>query len=362
MRNKPDKTLFIIVVVLIFFGFFIFTSAAFGLLTKAGADFSVVVTKQLAVAVIMGMVGIFAVSSLHYKKWNRIAVIVFISSIIACALIFVPGLGFASGGARRWLVLGPINVQPAEFLKFGTILFLSHWYSKYKDKSSDIVYGLLPFIFTLGIAALLIIKQPDTGSFLVLAAAAFGIYIAAGAPWKHIVSIILCGLLGLIILISVRPYMMQRIQSFIDPESDSLGASYQIRQSLIAIGSGGIGGRGFGQSVQKFNYLPESIGDSIFAVAGEEFGFIGSSILVLLFMGLGLRGMKIASDAPDPFSRLLATGIVILITAQSFVNMGAMLGILPLTGVPLVFVSHGGTALLFAFVEVGILLNISKYT
>ncbi len=360
-QKKIDRTLLALVLILICFGFFIFTSAAFGLLARNGAAFSLVVVKQLVIGVVMGTVGLFVVSGMHYKNWRTWAIPIFCSALVLSLIIFIPDIGFSSGGARRWLSLGMFSFQPSEFLKFGVVLFLAHWFSKSKDSAQSLRYGLLPFLGTIAVAGALVLKQPDTGTFLVLFAAALGTYVAAGAPWRYVSGLIIAAIIGIFILASFQPYVQQRITTFLHPEEDALGASYQLRQSLIAIGSGGITGRGFGQSVQKFNFLPEAIGDSIFAVAAEEFGLIGSTLLVLLFLGFGLRGMKIASEAPDSFSRLLATGLVILIVVQSFINIGAMLGIIPLTGVPLLFVSHGGTALLFALLEVGILLNISRY-
>jgi cell division protein FtsW len=185
-------------------------------------------------------------------------------------------------------------------------------------------------------------------------------FVTAGGRWRDV---FIAGLIGIIFLAGLaysRPYIFDRIETFIKPGEDLQGSSYQLNQSLIAIGSGQIFGRGFGQSVQKFNYLPEPIGDSIFAVAAEEWGFVGSTVLIFLFLAFAIRGLKIATWSSDIFGGLLATGIVILITVQSLVNIASMLGVFPLTGMPLLFVSHGGTALFFAMAEVGIILNISK--
>ena len=187
-------------------------------------------------------------------------------------------------------------------------------------------------------------------------------FLVAGGKWKHIGLIIAIALVGVIFLAWTRPYVLDRFTTFLDPERDPQGSSYQIQQSLIAIGSGGVTGRGFGQSIQKFKYLPEPIGDSIFAVLGEEFGFIGTIIIVSMFVFFGLRGFFLGARAPDYFGRLVITGVIVTIVSQSFLNISAMLGLLPLTGIPLLFISHGGTALMFALVEVGLVLNISRYT
>ncbi|OHB25722.1 MAG: hypothetical protein A2542_01920 [Parcubacteria group bacterium RIFOXYD2_FULL_52_8] len=360
-EKKPDKTLFVIVVILIFFGFFIFTSAAFGLLARNGADFTMVVAKQLIIGVVMGALSLLIVSTISYKKWRSWMLPIVCASIVLSLILFLPGVGFSSGGAKRWLSLGIFSFQPSEFLKFGIVLFLATWFGQHKERAQSLVQGFLPFLAAIATAGVLVLAQPDTGTFLVMFTSAIGIFLVAGAPWKYLGTMAVCALVGIIVLASFRPYVKQRLTTFLHPEEDALGSSYQLRQSLIAIGSGGVTGRGFGQSVQKFNFLPEAIGDSIFAVAAEEFGLIGSTILVLLFLCFGLRGMKIAAEAPDAFSRLLVTGLVILIVSQSFINIGAMLGVVPLTGVPLLFVSHGGTALFFALIEVGIILNISRH-
>jgi len=186
-------------------------------------------------------------------------------------------------------------------------------------------------------------------------------YMCAGGKWKHLALLVCAGIIGLVLLAFTRPYVMSRIETFWNPTEASAAAGYQIRQSLIAIGSGGIAGRGFGQSIQKFNYLPEPVGDSIFAVAAEEFGFIGSVALIGLFIFFAMRTLKVASRSSHPFGTLLSVGIITYIIVQSFVNIGAMEGVLPLSGIPLLFVSQGGTALLFVLAESGILLNISRY-
>ncbi len=183
----------------------------------------------------------------------------------------------------------------------------------------------------------------------------------SGVSWKKIIGIVVIGIAGVVILALFRPYLMSRIKTYINPSSDSQGSSYQLQQGLIAIGSGGIFGRGLGQSVQKFNYLPEPQGDSIYAVIGEEFGFIGSALLVVLYVFLAIRGYKIAMQSRDVFGQYLVIGIVTVLVSQSFLNMASLVGLFPLTGVPLVFISQGGTALFIALFASGIVLNVSRY-
>jgi cell division protein FtsW len=291
-----------------------------------------------------------------------LAVPIFVLAVGITLLVFVPGIGFEYGGATRWIHLGSVSFQPSEFLKLGVVILSALWLAKYRVHLSEFRYGLLPLIGLLGIAGAIMLAQPDTGTFLVIIAAVVAMYIAAGARLRDLVLLAGAAVAFIGSLAYFRPYIMNRILTFLDPSLDPLGTSYQIQQALIAIGSGGVFGRGFGQSVQKFDYLPEPIGDSIFAVAAEEFGFFGAMVLISLFILFAFRGFRIAARAPDHFGGLLVIGIVILIVSQSFINIASMIGVLPLTGLPLLFVSHGGSALFLALLEVGIVLNVSRYS
>jgi cell division protein FtsW len=211
------------------------------------------------------------------------------------------------------------------------------------------------------IVGVILLIQPDTGSLLVIGLAAVAMFIAAGARWLHILGIAGIGASGLAVLAYMRPYIRERLLTFLSTTSDPLGAGYQIKQSLIAIGSGKWFGRGVGQSIQKFDFVPEPVGDSIFAIFAEEWGFVGVIALIGLFIAFALRGYKIAADQSDTFGQLLVVGLITLIAAQSFVNISAMIGLMPLTGLPLIFVSHGGTALFTALASVGIVLNVSRH-
>jgi len=222
-------------------------------------------------------------------------------------------------------------------------------------------FGLLPLIISLALISFLLLKQPDTKNLVIILIASLVIALVSGMPWKYLIGLFIAAVLGLTVLVCFKPYLIDRVQTFVEPNRDPTGSSFQLQQSLIAIGSGGIFGRGLGQSIQKFSYLPEPQGDSIFAVIGEEFGFIGSVAIIILFAIFALRGLKIAAKTPDLFSKLLTTGFIMLIITQSFLNIASIIGILPLTGVPLVFMAHGGTSLLVSLAEVGIILNISKF-
>lgn len=356
---KPDRFLFGLILILITGGFVIFSSAALGQVGQTGASFSMVALKQLLI-LFLGFIMMIVASNIPYKNWRKYSPYLFALALILTSLVFVPDLGFGAGGAKRWLNLHFTTFQPSEFLKFGLVVFLAAWLATRKEKIKDLKEGFLPFLVFLSTVGFILLKQPDTGTFMVAIAAALGLFVVAGGKWSHLLIIFLLGAIMAGVLIWTRPYVKDRLLTYLDNKKDLKGASWQINQSLIAIGSGGVIGRGFGQSIQKFNFLPEPIGDSIFAVAAEEFGFIGSTVIVFLFLLLALWGLKVVNQVHDPFGRLLGIGLILLITAQSFINIGAMIGILPLTGLPLVFISHGGTALFFALIEVGIILNISK--
>jgi cell division protein FtsW len=360
--KKVDKPFLISVLLLVGVGFSIFISASLGLLARTETIFRSVVFNQLGFGLVGGLIAMLIISSINYKYFKKYAFILYILSIVALLLVFVPHIGFAHGGARRWIHVGSLfSVQPSEIYKVTFVLFFALWLSRLKGRVATFRYGTLAISVFLGISALLILAQPDTATFGVIAFAGMGMYLAAGARWRDIAIFACVAVIGLVILAFTRPYIMQRFETFMDPSKDATGSGYQIQQSMIAIGSGQLSGKGFGQSVQKFNFLPEPIGDSIYAVASEEFGFIGSTIIILLYVGLALRGLKIASRTPDLFGRLVVVGIVILIASGSFVNIASMLGLIPISGVPLMFISHGGTALFIALAEVGIVLNISRY-
>lgn len=363
-NNKPrsvDTVLLSIVGILVASGFLIFSSASLGLMARDGASFGSVAFTQFAFGIMGGSLALFITSNIYYRHWRRFAFYIFIASLLLTLAVFIPGVGMSHGGATRWLNLGITTVQPSEFLKIGFIVYMATWFSGIHNKIHDWRYGLAPFIASVAVVGAIMLAQPDTDTFVIIAASGMAMYLAAGARWRDILGIIGVGLLGILIIAMLRPYVMERLTTFLDPEADPLGSGYQIQQSLIAIGSGGTVGRGFGQSIQKFEYLPEAIGDSIFAVYAEEFGFLGTSLLIIGLVSLALRGYKTASQAEDIFGTLLVTGFITVIIAQAFLNIAAMTGMAPLSGLPLPFISHGGTALMATLASLGIVLNVSKY-
>ena len=361
-EKKVDKFFLTIVIFLVCAGIAMFVSASLGLLARSHNTFRSVLISQLVLGLGMGSVAMYVAYKINYKFWRKYSFILFVLSILITSAVFIPHLGSTRGGAERWLQLGPLSLQPVEFLKFGFVIYFATWLSWAKNKVQNFkISFIIPLCIMLTIIAVVLFKQPDTKSFILITITAISMLFVTGIPLKYIFGVGFGIVLVLSILVFFTPYLQERIKTFINPSQDTQGSSYQIKQSLIAIGSGRIFGRGFGQSIQKFSYLPEPQGDSIFAVVGEELGFIGSTAIIILYLLFALRGLRIANRSPDQFSRLLVSGIVILITAQSFMNIASIVGVFPLTGVPLVFMSHGGTSLMIDMMSVGIVLQISKF-
>ncbi len=361
MRHSLDRTLLILTITLVSFGFLIFSSASLGLLAREGARFSSVALNQILFGIIGGACACFIASTIHYRWWRQYAFYIFIFTLVLTLCVFIPGLGFAHGGAKRWIHIGSFSMQPSELLKIGFTIYMATWLSGMKNHLNHFIKGTLPFLLLLGGVGVPLLLQPDTDTYLIMIVASIAMFITAGGKVRDVVLMGLVGIALIAVLAFTRPYIMDRIQTFIDPSTDPQGSGYQIKQSLIAIGSGGLFGRGFGQSIQKFEYLPEPIGDSIFAVYAEEFGFVGSLVLISLFIGFVLRGYKIATHAPDLFGMLLTVGIITTIITQVILNIAAMLALAPLSGLPLPFISHGGTALLVTLGAMGIVLSVSRY-
>jgi len=359
-KLKIDRLFLTSIVLLATAGFFIFTSASLGLLARGGASFQSVATNQ-TIGLILGTMAFYIMSRFNYKNLKKYAFYILIGALGINLLLFLPFIAMNHGGAIRWIDLGFVTFQPSEFLKIAFIIYFAAWLSGVKEKVSTVQFGVIPYAVIMGLMSILLLIQSDTDTLVVIGTTGLTMLFVAGAKIRHIA--ILCVFIFLLLgsIVSLRPYARERIMTFINGAVDAQGSGYQIQQSLIAIGSGGIVGRGFGQSVQKFNYLPEPIGDSIFAVSAEEFGFIGSIVLLGLFLLFFIRSVKISTRVDDIFGRLTVVGIAILILIESFMNISSMLGLIPLSGMPLLFVSHGGTALITTLAATGIIANISKY-
>ncbi|MBI2989649.1 MAG: putative lipid II flippase FtsW [Candidatus Magasanikbacteria bacterium] len=359
---QPDYLLLVYFGVLVVFGLIILSFASVAISVERFNDPNFFLKRQVLFGFLPGLLAFYVCSKFHYTLFKRYAVLFFAVCVILLLLVFVPGLGASfDTGAYSWLRIGSYSFQPSEILKLGLIIFAASILSERGKDLAHFRQGFLPIfaIFSLPIA--LVVLQPDIGTALILFGVVFGLLFVAKARLSHLGLLFLTGVLGFVIMISVAPYRAARVSTFLHPELDPQGIGYHINQAFLAIGSGGWFGLGLGRSRQKFAYLPEVHADSIFAVMSEEMGFVVSSLTVLFLVFIALRMFNIAKRAPSEFARLSVAGIAIWFMIQSFLNIGAIVGLLPLTGVPLPFISHGGTALMVGMAAMGMVINISKY-
>lgn len=362
MRHPPDLLLLLAILALVAFGILLVASASSVLGIDLRGDPYAYALHQLLYGVLPGIAALFVGIVIPYR-WLKPLVVPFLAAVILLLLlVFVPGFQGFSGGAARWVRLGPVSLQPAEFAKLALVLYLAALLARRAVRKGPVRETLLPFLVIVGAVAVLIAAQPDMGTLVVVTGAAVLMYAAAGAPLSHLVGILLLVVASLLALVRAAPYRVARFITFLRPEADPQGIGYQVQQALLAIGSGGVWGLGFGRSRQKFRYLPEPAGDAIFAVAAEELGFLRILLVLGLYLFIIGRGYRIARAAPDPFARLVATGITSWFFVQTVVHIGANTAVLPLTGIPLPFVSYGGSALVSSLLAAGILLNISRHT
>lgn len=361
-ERRVNNNLLLTVLLLLVFGLIMVSSAGIAYSRSRFGDSYYFFKHQLFYGVLPGLAVLYIVQKIDYRFWKRIALPFFLASIFFLVMVFVPGIGSRIYGASRWLQLGPFSFQPSEMLKLSIIIYLSAWLETRQEKVKDFYEGLVPFLAVVALISLLLEKQPDMGTLGVIIFIAMSIFFISGARLWHMSAIGISGFLALWMLIKFESYRANRLMVFLHPELDPRGIGYQINQALLAIGSGGFWGVGLGHSLQKFNYLPEPVGDSIFAIIGEELGTIGVVVLISLFATLAIIGLRIAKNAPDRFAQLAAAGIVSWIIFQAFINIAAISGLIPLTGIPLPFISYGGTSLIFLLAGIGVLLNISKYS
>ncbi len=359
-RTLDGKTL-LAAGTLLLFGLITLLSATAAVSVQHGSGPFYFVTRQFLNGVLPGLVlfGVFGL--VDYRRWRPLAFAAFALSIISLVLVYIPGIGEMRGGARSWIALGPIGFQPSELVKLTFLIYVSAWLAARKGSDAhDVHEGLIPFLGAVGAVMFLLILQPDTGSMAVIVGTALALYFLSGAPvsWFLFLCTAGAGILGF--LIRTSPYRAARFMTFLYPELDPMGKGYHINQALLAIGSGGFMGVGYGESRQKFLYLPEVESDSIVAVMGEELGFIGVLTLLALFTVLIWRAITIARDARDPFGKYLAAGIASMLTIQVFLNVGSMTGLVPITGVTLPFFSHGGSAMTVLLGLVGLLASIPR--
>jgi cell division protein FtsW len=358
---QVDRYLLWTVLILLGLGLLILSSASSVLSYQRFGNNYYYFLRQLMFGAIPGLILMYICSKIDYHHWQKFAPLFVLVGIGLLVAVLIPGIGFQVGGARRWINFGAFLFQPAEYVKLAMVLYLASWYDKRQHHVQDLYYGFLPILAIVGVVTGLIVMEPDIGTMLVLASIAAIMFFIGGAKIRYIAATAASGLVVLWLLIKAAPYRMNRFLAFMDPSVDSRGISYQVYQALIAIGSGGLWGLGFGQSLQKHSYLPEPIGDSIFAIMAEEMGFIRVSFVLLLFLFFAYRGFKIARTAPDTFGKLVAGGITGWLILQAFINMAGISGVTPLTGIPLTFISYGSTALTISLAAVGIMLNISRF-
>jgi cell division protein FtsW len=359
-KGPPDFILFITTLALLGIGLvMVFSSSS--VTTGVRYDDPYFFFKKQLLWALVGIVAMIIVMKVNYLRLREFAVPMMVIAIIALILVKTP-LGNEVKGSSRWLNLGIAGFAPSELTKIAMVMFLARTMDIKLDKMKDFKLGILPYVLLLAFIGGLIMLQPDLGTAFVIGATVFFMMVVAGARVSHLVSLCLAGLAVVAALIIKAPYRMERMIAFINPWKYASDEGFQTIQSLYALGSGGLFGLGLGRSRQKFFYLPEQHTDFIFAIIGEELGFIGASLIVFLFLLFAWRGFKTAIYAPDIFGSLLAAGITIMIVFQAAVNIGVVSGVLPVTGITLPFISYGGSSLLFTMIGVGLLLNISRYS
>ena len=354
------KAIFAVTMILLIFGLVVLSSAGIVEGQKRFGSSYYYLNHQLIYGVLPGLILMFLLAKIDYKFWKKISLPVLLGALLMMVLIFMPKFGYELRGATRWLNIGGFSFQPSEVLKLSLIIYLAAWFGNRDERIKNWTYGTAPFLIVLSFVGVLLLLQPDIGTLIVVTMISASIYFLAGSPMKHflIIGLLILGVLGL--MIYVEPYRLDRIKTFIDPSIDPRGISYQLNQSLISIGSGGIFGVGLGKSTQKFGFLPEVVNDSIFSMVAEELGLVGALFLLGLFVLFTFLMVWTANNISDKFGKLLVMGMATWVIGQAFLNIMAITGLAPLTGIPLPFVSYGGTAMMVLLAGMGIVLNIAK--
>ncbi len=360
-KKSPDLLLFIVVVILTAIGICMVFSSSYVMAYKWYGDSYFFLKKQVLYAII-GLVIFFLAASIDYHCYKKLVLPILILSIILLIMVFVPGIGRSAGGARRWLKIGFFSFQPSEIAKFALILYMAESLTrKHSEEIKTFIKGILPSLIIVMVIFLLILKEPDFSTSLIILGISFIMLFIGGTRIIQLFTLGIAAIpVGILILLK-EDYRKVRLLSFLDPWRDPLDSGFHIIQSLLALGSGGISGIGLGESRQKYFYLPDQHTDFIFSIIGEELGFIGTLIVIALFILILWRGFRIAINSVDQFGTLLAAGITAMIAFQSIVNIGVVTKMIPTTGLTLPFISFGGSSLIVTMFCVGILLNISRY-
>ncbi len=359
-EKSPDYFITACVAFLIFFGLVMLASASADLGKIKFDDNFYFIKHQLLRGFLPGLIGFLLALKIYYGAYEKYSFLFLAFNVLLLLLIF-SNLGLSAKGAERWLELGPLSIQPSEILKLSFIVYLAAWLSGEKERQYSLYKGFIPFIAILGILGSILLKQSSTSMFGILLITALIIYLMSGAKLSYLWGALLIGLISIASISYFSPYRWNRITTYLKPDANLETTGFHINQARIAIGAGGLTGVGLGQSTTKISYLPEPIGDSIFAIISEELGFLGAATIIIVFALLSIRILAISKKIPDKFGRLLLMGFGSLIGVQAFINIGAISGLIPLTGMPLPFISFGGTALTVFMTMSGIILNISKY-
>lgn len=348
------------IIILIIVGLVVLSSAGIIDAQKKFGSAYYYLNHQLLYGVLPGLALMYIFSRIDYRKWKKLSLLLLFGSLMLMIMVFMPRFGISLKGASRWLELAGISFQPSEALKLSLIIYLAAWFGGRDSRIKNWTYGAAPFFLVLLFAAVLLVLQRDIGTLLVVSTISIGVYFVAGVSMKQFGAIMAILILALATLILIEPYRFNRIKSFLNPATDPRGISYQVNQSMIAIGSGGMFGVGYGRSSQKYGFLPEVVHDSIFAVIAEELGYAGSLTVMSLFIFLCFTLIQVAKGISDKFGILLVMGVNIWIMSQAFINIAAMSGLAPLTGIPLPFISYGGTAMITLLAGLGIVLNVAR--
>ncbi|MDP1689262.1 MAG: putative peptidoglycan glycosyltransferase FtsW [bacterium] len=362
--HRPDYVLIAGFFCLVIFGLFALASASSDIGKIRFNNTYYYLENQIVQGIGLGIIGFILGYLIYYKNYKRWALFLLIVNIVLLILVLFSSYGTTLGGSTRWLKIGPIIAQPSEFLKIIFIVYLAAWLSSSKRDSRVKKFGsgFLPFMLISGFIGALLFAQPATSTVFIVLLSALIMYFMSGAKFAYIGLLMVLAITVLGVLIYFTPYRLDRVMAYLTPEADPQGAGFHLRQSLITLGAGGITGVGFGKSTNKYLYLPESIGDSIFAIIGEELGFIGATILVSFIFVVVLRGILISRNMGDEFGKLLLVGFSAILGIQAFVNIAALSGLIPLTGVTLPFISYGSSSLITFMTMAGITVNISRYS
>lgn len=358
-RTGVDKSVLIVTVVLALVGLVMVFSAS---AVVAGNRFqdSVFFLKRQLIWLAMGMVLLHLASRLDYMRWRRLAIPFLILTVLLLIVVLIPGVGVMAKGARRWLRLGALSIQPAEMAKLAVVLYLAAYLAKKRDRVRELTTGFLPPVILIGLVAGLILQQPDLGTVVMIGLVSFGLLYLGGARLAHLTGLTLAAIPVAAALLLSSGYRRQRLMTFLSPWEDPTDTGFQVTQSFLAFGNGGVFGVGLGAGKQKLFFLPEAHTDFVLALIGEELGLVGTSAILLLFLVLVLKGFQIAARARDPFGRDLALGLTLLLGLQVLINAGVATGLLPTKGLTLPFLSYGGSSLVVSLAGIGILLSVSR--